>query len=830
VEGFGKSYKFGTDYRHFEGSKAIPRLCLSKGCLYKCAFCDVQPHRATQPLPKEQIDQQVESITKLRSKLVYLDDKTFGQVSNYKLLPQLFNKLRKEIPGFQGFIVQTTGSDMNLKKFPKEFLRKSGIRFVELGVESFNDPILRAWNKPATEQKLQEAVDWLRENNIAFIPNIIVGGTWTEEMAKQAMKIPKVREQAGVLRELEETDKTYQRTMDFLERNKDIISHLNVYNLAVYADTELGKAIKDVKVEDLNENVVKKSFHKHPDVHIKWHKKFVDFANQRLEEQPIYEHGFMFASYNKEPNLTVDQAYELSQSKEAKEYRQLVDDITDKYIESKTLTGFGVSDEWGNEPAFVNIFRNATKDNLNKAAEEVRQTLNDQDSVIWFAIDFKANDTLHYIGIPEGIEPKEFVKIMDEAGLKVDRIIYEIPQSVLDELGVELIGSNKVVLIGDRGSKLDPALIQEFANEQKTESDSRRGVFHDVRRGAGEVGEGKIERRDVGEGKGQKARPEKVGHIPRKRAGPQRRKYEVDPEFLRNILSANEKVEGDLPKYARSINLERQDIEEREKRFEEEIGNLEPKSKQTWDETGEIRDEILGDILKVNKLLKKAKRRETLSAAEIDALRQLNVKAINSLKEIAESGAPKDVFDDALQRYIDNIFMPLSDASSEIGRALNIHKRYVSMARLSKALAEMERGMNERELEAFKRLDFENAYDVARFAESLGDPRFRDYFYEFWYNSILSGIPTHLVNVISNTAWSLWQIPHRALSGAVDALIVKFTGKERTRFTNEIVPLLAGYKKGFGEGARAALKVLKTGQENEWIRSQFLHIFISAEK
>ena len=36
-----------------------------------------------------------------------------------------------------------------------------------------------------------------------------------------------------------ETEATYRHTLDWLETNADVVSHVNVYNLAVYADSAL---------------------------------------------------------------------------------------------------------------------------------------------------------------------------------------------------------------------------------------------------------------------------------------------------------------------------------------------------------------------------------------------------------------------------------------------------------------------------------------------------------------------------------------------------------------------------------------------------------------
>ena len=297
----------------------------------------------------------------------------------------------------------------------------------------------------------------------------------------------------------------------------------------------------------------------------------------------------------------------------------------------------------------------------------------------------------------------------------------------------------------------------------------------------------------------------------------------VTKETVEKLQSAIDKVEtaeSDLPKYARAINLERQAVPEALKRMELELAELEPKRVQTWDETGELSKQILADYKRTQEVLKKAAEGNALTAAEIDAVRQINVNGLHRLKELVEREAPENVLNEAMNFY-ENVFKVVSNASSEAGRALNIHKKTISEGRMAKAFSELGRKMNERELEEFKNLDMNNTAEVERFVNRLGDPTVKDYFFEYWYNSILSGIPTHMVNITSNTAWSLFQMPHRALAGGLDKMIVKLTGKPRQRYMNETLALMAGYRRGFGLGRKRAWETIKTGQppismETKW--------------
>lgn len=254
----GVPYVPEYDYRNFKGTKVIPRLQLSTGCKYKCAFCTIP--KKVEAVDKNVIDAQVKALSALDASLVYLDDKTFGQADNFGYLTEVYKKMKEANPAFQGFIVQTTSADFaNTKKFTPEFIRDSGIKFVELGVETYNDNILAELNKKHASKKYTDAaLDNARENGVKIIPNIIVG-------------FP------------QETAATYENTLNFLKDNRDVISHANIYSLAVYEGTELANSI-EAKVEgDMNENVVEKSFHNNPKLHEEYLNKLLAEAKNIAE-------------------------------------------------------------------------------------------------------------------------------------------------------------------------------------------------------------------------------------------------------------------------------------------------------------------------------------------------------------------------------------------------------------------------------------------------------------------------------------------------------------------------------------------------------------------
>lgn len=255
----GVEFRDGVDYRHFAGSDVIPRLTMSTGCRHKCAFCSVT--KTLGITPREVIEQQADAIAGLGSKLVYLNDKTFGQAGNYKMLSDIYTRIKSQVPDFKGFVVQTTAAQ--LKLMPVDWLKKSGIKFVELGVETYNDPLLKEMRKPATESMIDQVTNKLRQSGIILIPNIIIG-------------LPG------------ETPQTYQHTLNWLRNNRDVISHANIYNLAVYKDAELGKKLATASEDDFNENVLEKSWHVDPKVHQVFAGEVYGLASEMLDNNFAY--------------------------------------------------------------------------------------------------------------------------------------------------------------------------------------------------------------------------------------------------------------------------------------------------------------------------------------------------------------------------------------------------------------------------------------------------------------------------------------------------------------------------------------------------------------
>ncbi len=209
--GFFKKYVYDLDYGLFAGMQTIPRLTMSTGCKHSCKFCTV-PDKLTK-ISACDIRKQIESFSVLDFKYIYLNDKTFGQCQeNWQNLGIIRDVIRAAInPDFRGFIIQTTTAKCKSAAFVDRLV-EIGVVIVELGIETFNDDILKAYSKPQNTQTITRAINNLYCADMAIIPNIIIG------------------------LEGEDTG-TYWQTLEFLSYNAGKFYMLNIYNLARY-DTD----------------------------------------------------------------------------------------------------------------------------------------------------------------------------------------------------------------------------------------------------------------------------------------------------------------------------------------------------------------------------------------------------------------------------------------------------------------------------------------------------------------------------------------------------------------------------------------------------------------
>lgn len=227
--------------------------------------------------------------------------------------------------------------------------------------------------------------------------------------------------------------------------------------------------------------------------------------------------------------------------------------------------------------------------------------------------------------------------------------------------------------------------------------------------------------------------------------------------------------------------------------------------------------------------LLKRRKGQALNAEQALAARQLLAKSGDEVTALAKriADGPSDEERAAFARAIVRhaaIQEQVSGATAEAGRALAQFK----MAARSKAVSgsihkTIIDGMGgEARLEdvAAGILDLQqqgaDPGAVNRFALDALKPTKTDYLVEYYYNALLSGVSTHIVNSVSNLATQLTQIPEygaAAALGGVRAMMAKVAGKqaaERVLFS-EVGARALGTMQGTKEGLLAFAKVMRTG-------------------
>jgi radical SAM superfamily enzyme len=234
VESLCKAFELGysefTDYSLFSGFACVPRLTLSTGCKNKCRFCTVE--KTIQETDLLTVKQQIESFKPLRFKLIYLNDKTFGQSENWHYLKMLYRQVKKYNSDFVGFIVQTTCQQVI--RFDKDGVNLSDYHVfaVELGLETFSDRLLRYYRKPQTRKTMQQAIGIVKQWEVTLIGNVIIGLYG-------------------------ESEDSIRETEDYLTEYKQDFYSLNIYNFAVYQNADLPVSLSS---DDCNELQTDKTF------------------------------------------------------------------------------------------------------------------------------------------------------------------------------------------------------------------------------------------------------------------------------------------------------------------------------------------------------------------------------------------------------------------------------------------------------------------------------------------------------------------------------------------------------------------------------------------
>ncbi len=288
---------------------------------------------------------------------------------------------------------------------------------------------------------------------------------------------------------------------------------------------------------------------------------------------------------------------------------------------------------------------------------------------------------------------------------------------------------------------------------------------------------------------------------------------------------------GELPKYAEgsAINLERLNTAEDVKRFinnrakeaEDAIG----KQAKTWNEI-EAESIALGWDTKAIK--KEWTRKGSFTAAEINATRQTNLNSIETLHE-AIKGLPYDqttLTPELRAQFLDamDLIKVTSQAASEAGRSLNIHKRILEkdpsftdasqMAKILRLIEGKGGKRTDKMIIAMRDLDFADPKAINQFIYDYTKTKWEtlsDKALELWMNGLLSHPLTHVVNTTSNALTLVYTYPERMLAAGIEAGRAAITGTKRGIFLGETAQDIFSVSKGIQDGLSRFSNAMKKG-------------------
>jgi p-methyltransferase len=143
----------------------------SRGCPFKCGFCNFGPGRAFRLKPPEIFSKEIEALvnTGIVKVIRFTDDNLF---LDRKQAETYCRHILKSAPGVQwtSFIRASSITRDNVT-----LLKDSGCVLAQIGIESGDRNILKAMNKRATPEMYLEAIDLLNSQGISTQLYIIIG-------------------------------------------------------------------------------------------------------------------------------------------------------------------------------------------------------------------------------------------------------------------------------------------------------------------------------------------------------------------------------------------------------------------------------------------------------------------------------------------------------------------------------------------------------------------------------------------------------------------------------------------------------------------------------
>ena len=285
-----------------------------------------------------------------------------------------------------------------------------------------------------------------------------------------------------------------------------------------------------------------------------------------------------------------------------------------------------------------------------------------------------------------------------------------------------------------------------------------------------------------------------------------------DPDLVGNIRLSNLNSEQDIARVLETARVAGGDFVEARR------------GTQSFDDI----EALAADLDMTADTLLKRRGGQAFNAEEITAARGLLVASAERVDDIArridEAVEPGDAlnaeFHEAILRHV-AIQEQVAGISAEAGRALGAMRMLANSDNITPEMlaSVLGGGMDVKgAARAIRQAGTRNPKARARAIKAAIKPTFTDMLIEYWYNSILSGPATHIVNVLSNALTTLNQLPEfaaaAAIGGARRALNI---GPSERVLGTEVGQRAMGMVSGAVEGARAFADTLATGNISDGV-------------
>lgn len=153
------------------------------------------------------------------------------------------------------------------------------------------------------------------------------------------------------------------------------------------------------------------------------------------------------------------------------------------------------------------------------------------------------------------------------------------------------------------------------------------------------------------------------------------------------------------------------------------------------------------------------------------------------------------------------IMEQVAGVTAEAGRTLNIFRKMAGGGDI-KQIREIMKNMPttpEELADALSTLD--SPIQVNKLVKGAMRATTKDMFLEAWINGLLSGPQTHMINTLSNSLNSVWQVPERFMA----AMIGRVLPGDQVIKETEALQQAYGLVEGFKDGVKAFGRVVKTG-------------------